>query len=214
MPSEPQGRPSPKQKADDAISIFEDPPSIKKVDFVPVETAASPSGPIPNDETWERAMKLYNKVLCHRSRIIGDRVAAAAALEYNPTDLAENVALAKEMIMAGIKNAMVWTSTFDDTRDSPFAVKFRYDVHPGTVQVLRVLFPGIGIPDVLGMNKGWNFNYYSPREFRNIMGTEMIARVGSSFAEFSSLVKVHCFLYHGFIAFYGGYRELRDYGPA
>lgn len=211
MASEPRGRPSLKRKADD---ISTDPPSPKKVRFVPTETIDSPPGPIPDCEEWERSTMLCNNVLEYRMKIIKERVAAAAALEYNPTDLAENVALAKEMIMAGIKSAFVRTSAFDEGRESEFGVKFRFDVHPGTTQVLRALFPGIGVSDGRGMDKGWTFNHYSPAEFKHIMGTEMIARVGSSFAELYNWLRVVCLLNEGLIGFSGEYRELTDYPVA
>lgn len=208
MSSEPQDQPSLKRKAD---AISTGPPIVMKFDIVPIETPARPSGPIPDDETWESLTKLYNKILAHRSKIIEDDVAAGAAHLYNPTDLAKNVALAKEKIMMGIKNAMVWSPVLDRGQNAGFAVMFRFDSHVATIQVLRVLFPGIGIPDQRGMFKGWDVNFYSLGELRNIMGTEIIARMGFYFADLSGLVKVVGVLKNGLIGFAGSYHELRDY---
>lgn len=213
----PLSRPWLKRKADaistDAPSPKEDAPGPKKVNFVPTQTPASPFGTICDGETWEERTELYNDILEYRRKIIKDCLAAVAPLKYNPTDLAENVALAQEMITAGIRNAMVWTPAFDDMHEIKFVVRFTYEYHVGTIQVLRALFPGIGVLDGRGGNKGWNKNFYFPAEFELMMGTEMLARVGFSFAELCNWVIVTCLLDKGVIEFKGSYCELREYPP-
>ena len=45
------------------------------------------------------------------------------------------------------------------------------------------MFPGVRVHDRNRKEKGWNMNVYSPADFRNLMGTDVIARIGSSVAE-------------------------------
>ena len=214
MPLVPQGRPPLKRKAEDDSPDTETPdPGTKRVQFLPTKIWVSPPGPIPDDETQERDTAMYNRILQYRTQIIKDRVAAAAALEYNPTDLAVNVKLAQEMIMEGIKNAMVWNPSFDKEADSNLSVTFKYGLDPGTAQVLRVLFPGVGVQDAKGKSRGWRSNVYSPAEFRDIMGTDMIARLGSSLAEISGWVGVYCQMNEGWVKVVAKYRELKVYPP-
>ena len=210
MASIPQDHPSPKRNAD---AISSDPPSpnpsTKRVKSVPTKDSSSPPGPIPDDDDWERGAIIKDRTLQARTQSIKDRVASAAAFEYSPMELAVNIMPAKEMIMENIKNAMVWTSSFESGRESKFLVRFQYDVNPGNTQVLRLLFPGVGVSDGNGKDKGWTMNVYSPADFQDIMGTGMIARVGSSFAELMGAVVVSCPMNEGNITFAGLYRKLK-----
>ena len=114
--------------------------------------------------------------------------------------------------MDAIDIAMVWNEAFEKGQESRWRADFSCRVDPGMKQVLRVLFPGIGTPSEKGKEKGWNMNGYTPAEFRDIMGTDMIGRVGTSFAELSgAVVVVGCIMKEGRLQLAGTYRELRNY---
>ena len=206
----PIGLPPRKPNADDAVPS--DPPNpssnINRVIIVPLGHFVSRPRPIDDEKNLERNTIMYNRILRFRTKLIQDRIATAAALEYSPTDLAVNVKLMKEVIMEGIKNAMVWNSSFEAGRTTIFIVRFKYVVTPGATQVLRVLFPGIGVPNQDGKEKGWNMNFYTAAEFRDIMGTDIIARLGSLCAELSGSLGVNL-EYKGLIRIFGHYRELK-----
>lgn len=215
MTSTLQDQQSLKRKAVDIMLI--DPPSplpdTKSARMTPTEGPGhfvSRPGPT-HDKTLVRTERRYNQILRARARIIRKRVAATAALEYRPADLAKNVKATKEVIMAAIKNAMVRTPSFGDFQGSVFSVGYKFPVGPATNQVLRAMFPGVGVHNGNGKEKGWHTNVYSCAEFQNLMGTDVIARVGSSIAELSGDVAVYCLVQEGDLRLDGMYSKMVYY---
>ena len=211
-------RQSLKRKADDAMLM--NPPSpapdTKTARTTPTEKPghfAPRSDPI-DDQIVARTEMKCKRILEARTQIIRDRVAIATALEYNPAELAKNVKTIKEGIMEGIKGAMVWTPTFEDFRDSKFLVGFKLQVGPKTNQLLRAVFPGVGVHNGNGKEKGWYSNVYSVAEFQDLMGIDVVARVRSSIAELSGDVAVYCLVQEGDLKLQGMYRVVDPFSQS
>ena len=186
------------------------PPDTKNAKMSPTKRPRrSVSRPDPiDDETLARTEARCKQILQERVRIIQDRVAvaAAAALECEPA-----VKFIKECIIEKIKDEMVWTRAFRDFEKSKFGVGITLPVGPEsatTIQILRAIFPGVGSPRGKGKEKGWHSNVYSCAEFRDLMGTDVLASVGSSIAELTGDVSVKCLLQAGDLRIRGMYREL------
>ena len=212
MSSTLQNRQSLEHEADDAMLI--DPPSprpdTQSARTTPTEKQGhfvSRPGPV-DEETAARTEMRINRILEARIHIIGERLAAAAALEYEPADLATSIDATAEEIMEGMEDAMVWTPNFENFRDSNFSASFDFPVGPATNQVLRAMFPGVGIHNGNGKEKGWNMNVYSLAEFRDCIGTDVIARIGSSMAELTGAVAVGCLMQKGKLTIHGMYKVL------
>ena len=111
MSSTLEDRQSLKRKADDAMLIDSPrpPPDTKSINLTPTEKPGhfvSRPGPVDNETILRTEIRL-NRILQARTQIIREWIAAAAALEYKSTDLAKNVVTTKEVIIEGIKTAMV-----------------------------------------------------------------------------------------------------------
>ena len=216
MSSSPQDRQSLERKTNDAMLIEppNPPPDTKSARIIPTKKPGhfvfrpSPT----NDDAVVRTERKCNQILRARTHMIRERVAAAAALEYNPADLAKNVKTTKEVIIGGIKNAMVFRPAFGEFHDSRFLVGFKFPIGPATNQTLRAIFPGVGVRRGNGKEKGWYTNVYSCAEFQDLMGTDVIARVDASIAELSGDVAVYCLIQEGDLKIRGMYREM-DYYP-
>lgn len=125
------------------------------------------------------------------------RLAASAATEFNPTDLALNIKIIKAMIAVIIIKAMQMPPLLYDQaypwNSQPGRAKFCavfQEFTPTTVPGLRVLFPGAGKENGKGRQKGWRTNEYSAREFQDIVGVELISRANLEFTELKSDVTV------------------------
>ena len=207
-----QGRQLLEPQADDPMII--DPPSprpdTQSARKTPTETQRPfipRPGPIDEATVARTEMKI-NRILEARIHIIDQRLAAAAALEYEPDDLATHVGATTETITEGIENAMVWTPNFGNHRNSIFSVRFDFPAGPATNQVFRALFPGMGFHNGNGKEKGWTENSYSLAEFRDLMGNDVIARIGSSMAELTGTVVVGCLMQQGKLSIFGMYKVL------
>ena len=215
MSSSLRDRQSLKRKGDDAILIDppNPPPDTKSARMTPTKKPGHfVSRPSPtNDDAVVQTERKCNQILRARTHVIRERVAAAAALEYKPADLAKNVKTTKEVIIECIKNAMVFRPSFGEFHDSRFLVGFKFPIGPTTNQILRAIFPGVGVHNGNGKEKGWYTNVYSFVEFQDLMGTDVIARVDASIAELSGDVAVYCLIQKGDLKLRGMYREMDFY---
>ena len=212
MDPDPPAETAQKRKAD---AISQDPaipnPGTDKICVVQLFDPKNVVPARPLLDVWgkHRARNMSNRILEDRLEKMIQRRAAAAALEYSFTEMRESVWILCKTIIEAIKQAMVDVPVFQ--KDDPtYMVIFKMMPGPKTRQTVRSVFPGVGNPNGLGRDKGWDRNKYSVREFQDMMCALLIVQRTCYFLEVTDTIKVVCDFERGVLAFGGKYRELRD----